>query len=473
MKDAPTVAIHATRYDRDACEIGVAHLGYGAFHRAHQAVYLDDYMARTGDLGWGIAAINLRPSDSAGFAEAAAAQDGYLLKTTAPDGAREYRLVRSHLAHIDWAVDRAGAEAVLSHASVRAVTITVTESGYALDAAGALDATAPEIAAELKGGAPTSVYAYLARALAARAEVLNEPITIICCDNIRANGRMLERNLLTYLELAGRRGLADWVRVNAAFPCSMVDRITPRVAEELTAEVERLRPGCALAPVQCEEFTQWVLEDRFAGPMPNLGKVGVEVVQDVDPYEEAKIRILNGGHTCAAYLGALAGYEAFDQIMGDPALRAHFDAYQTEEVLPGLTRDLPFDKRAYRDRIAARFGNAAIADQLERICADGYAKVSLFIRPTLESCLAQGIEPRRGYDSVASWYVFARRASQGAGPIAYREPNSPLLRPLLARGAEADFARSRPLWADLPETYPGFAPGLMAAIESMEAAWPA
>lgn len=474
MNEMGASPIHATRYDRGACNIGIVHLGYGAFHRAHQAVYVDDYMEETGDLAWGIAAINLRAAEAGAFRTSAAAADGYLLKTTSPEGERHYRLVRSHLTHLDWSAadGRDEAEALLSRPSVHAVTITVTESGYALDADGALDPDDPQIAAEVSGGASATVYAYLAVALDRRAQSINQPISILCSDNIRGNGHKLKRNFLTYLRLTGRNALVEWAEANATFPNSMVDRITPRATDALNAEITRLQPGRALSPIHGETFRQWVLEDHFAGPMPDLTRVGVEVVQDVDPYEEAKIRILNGGHTCLAYLGALAGHQTFDQAMRNPVLRSHFDGYLDNEVLPGLP-DLPFDKSTYRDQVAARFENAAIADQLERICMDGYAKTPIFIRPTLAGCLAKGITPTHGYNSVASWYVFARRAAAGVVSIPYHEPNLTVLTPLLAAGAENDFASARALWADLPEKYPDFAPDLIAAIQKMEATWPA
>ncbi|MHA1549736.1 MAG: mannitol dehydrogenase family protein [Alphaproteobacteria bacterium] len=471
MSDKPKV--HVTSYDRAACQIGFVHLGFGAFHRAHQAVFVDDYMENTGDLSWGIAAVNLRASEADTFTRAASVPDGYLLKTTSPAGDVDLRMVRPHLEFADWSSAPDEAENLLTRPSVQAVTITVTESGYYLEDGGSLNADDPIIAAEVADGLQVSVYAYLARALERRAGAIDQPITILCCDNVRSNGHMLEQNFLTYLGLTGRTELAQWVRARAAFPCSMVDRITPRATETLAAEMTSLFPGQNLNPIHAETFIQWVLGDQFAGPMPDLTRAGVEIVADVDPYEEAKIRILNGGHTGLTYLAALAGHHTFDAAMRDPAMLLHFDNWERNEVLPALTIDLPLDKTAYLDVVAARFGNRAIADSLERICMDGYSKMQIFIRPTLQGCLEQGIMPRHGFDCVASWYVYARRSAAGSMPIAYHEPNWASLEPLLAPGAEADFARSRQLWADLPQRFEEFAPALIAAIEKMEKSWPA
>ncbi len=470
-KDKPKV--HATDYDRAACRIGFVHIGFGAFHRAHQAVFIDDYMEKSGDLGWGIAAVNLRTPEADAFARAAQVPNGYLLKTTSPEGEASLRMVRSHLEFADWSRAPEEAEALLGLPSVHAATITVTESGYFLDDEGSMNAEDPVIAAEIAGNARGSVYAYLARALERRAREIDQPISIMCCDNIRSNGSMLERNFLTYLGLTGRAELAQWVRAKVTFPCSMVDRITPRASEALAAEIASLFPGQNLNPIHAETFIQWVLGDDFAGPMPDLAKAGVEIVRDVDPYEEAKIRILNGGHTGLTYLAALAGHHSFDAAMRDPTMLRHFENWEQKEVLPALTIDLPFDKTAYLEVITARFANEAIADSLERICMDGYSKMQIFVRPTLEACLEQGILPKHGFDCVASWYVYARRSAAGIAPIPYHEPNWASLKRLLVSGAEQDFACSRQLWADLPQRFEQFAPALVAAIEEMEKSWPA
>lgn len=466
------VAVHRTAYDRSAARIGVVHLGYGAFHRAHQAVYLDDYMEATGDLAWGIAAVNLRAEDSAGFAAAQKAEDGYLVKTMAPDGTRAYRMARPHVAFADWADNAERAEKLLALESVHVATVTVTESGYCLGDGGTLDMSHPAVARELNGGGKGTVYAYLGRALGRRMEGGGQPITVLCCDNIRANGRVLRQGLLDYLDALGQQETADWTRENVAFPCSMVDRITPRSSDSLAREATEIFPQREVSPVHAEDYMQWVVEDRMAGLFPDLGRCGVQIVDSVDPYEEAKIRILNGGHTGLAYMGALAGHDTFDQIMEDSRLRRHIDGWEVEEVLPGITIDLPFDKREYWNSVAARFGNRGLADSLERICMDGWAKFPVFVRPTLESCLEQGIRPRFGCDSVASWYVYARRCHLGESRIPYHEPQLERLRPLLALGQEEAFARSRDLWGDLSDRHEDFAADVVSAIHRMEESWP-
>ena len=472
MNSGAITPIYATRYDRAHCQNGVVHLGLGAFHRAHQAVYLDDYMEVTGDLRWGIAAVNLRSADQAALSEIeadVARHDGYFLKSISADSQVALRRVRSHIRFADWSDAPAEAENLLSQASVHLVTITVTESGYYTDPNGNLDLVDPVIQAEIAGGKARSVYGYLRAALGLRMNATGAPLTIACCDNIRENGKMLHRNLLAYLHACKEEALVAWMGQNVAFPCSMVDRITPRSPDTLGPELSALVGKQITSPVMAEDFIQWVLQSSAAGPMPDLAKAGVTVTSDVNPFEETKIRILNGGHTALAYLAALRGVETFDAAMRVPELFAHFENFEKHEVLPALTLSLPFSKEDYLEAITRRFGNRAIGDTVARICADGMAKFPIFIRPTIEGCLAQGILPVHAIRSIAGWYVFARHVAAGKIPFDYVEPAWDTLKPLL--GSEA-FLTSRQLWSDIPQTYPQFTDALREEITEMEALWP-
>ena len=471
--DLDTPSLYRTRYQRDDCQIGIVHIGYGAFHRAHQAIYIDDYMEKTNDLRWGIAAVNLRSEEAISFNKSSQVKDGYIIKTIDVDGTTDFRQVRSHLQFTDWTSTPDAAEQLLSNSNVHVATVTVTESGYYLDGNGDLDITNEIISNEINGAQTRTIYGYLSNALRRRMDIINQPMSVLCCDNIRANGKMLKKNLLSYLKATNQPNLSDWISQKISFPCSMVDRITPRANSDLHQEIAQLFESDNFDPIHSEAFSQWVLEDDFAGIMPDLGKSGVEIVGDVDPYEETKIRILNGGHTALAYLGALAGHMTFDEAMHDPVLRNHFGNFEKQEVLPGLQMKLPFDKHEYLQKITDRFCNRAIADQLERICMDGYSKMQLYIRPTLQSCLEQNINPTHAIISIASWYVYARRFQSGNMTIPYHEPYWDQLCPLLNNGQESDFASNTQLWGELPKTYQEFVPEMLEAIERMEQKWPA
>ena len=458
-----------TTYDRDATRVGVVHLGVGAFHRAHQAVYFDDLMERTGDLGWAIAGVNLRSAQSADVARLRDGGGTYVVKSYDPDGRSEFRLVRAHKAFFDWSRCAAEAEDVVSAAGVRALTLTVTESGYCLADDGRLDLGNPEIRAELDGSGKSSVYAYLRVALRKRRAAGGRPLTILCCDNLRGNGAMLERNLGHYLAASGESELAAWVSERVSFPRSMVDRITPRPDARHAGEVAERFGIRDDFTIHCEQFRQWVIDDRFAGGRPDLDAAGAELVEDVHPYEEAKIRILNGAHLALAYLAALRGFETYDAALRDPALDAFFDALTTTEVLPSLDGPTPVDLPAYRDSVKRRFLNRSIADRLTRIAMDGASKFPVFLLPTIRACFARGVVPRSALTSVASWYVFLRRLEEGHLRFDYVDPKLPMIRPLLGKGREEEFARLAGLWGDTPRRHPEFVRELCARIAELDA----
>lgn len=416
-------------YDKGECQTGIVHIGYGNFHRAHQAVYIDEYMNKTGDLRWGIVAVNLI---NEGFREI----DDYILKTPS-----SYKIVRSHLDYIDWTKNRTVAKHMLALPSVHLVTVTVTESGYA-------------------PGSP--LFEYLACGLRNR----KTPITIACCDNIRQNGLVLETQFLAYLYQTNQHELADWVRENVKFPSSMVDRITPRTTDELRRDVETLFPGFGHTAVQTEEYSQWVIEDKFASDFPDLTKVGVVITKNIEPYEETKIRILNGGHTSLAYLGALSGYRTFVEVMNDASHRKHFKKLQEDEIVPSIDIELPFDIHEYVDSVEQRFSSATNLDELDRICMDGFTKFHTFVVPSLRKCLEHGKRPVQIYKSIAAWYIYSRKFARGCKRIKYNEPNWTLLEPLLRDGAIDQFVSNERLWGDIPKKYITFTRDLKSILLS-------
>jgi len=457
---------------------GIVHVGPGAFFRAFIAPYTDEAIAAGGPKGedWGIIAVSLKSPTAR---DALIPQRClYAALERGPDG----DVPRQVGAITDVLVAPENPAAVLdamARPEIRIVTLTVTEKGYCHNPrTGSLQTDHPDIAHDIATiDTPRTALGFLVLALARRREAGIPPFTVLCCDNLPSNGAMLRQLVTEFARQRDAAGtsdrLAEWIAGHVAFPSAMVDRITPRTTPALIDEAEALFPGKAHSPIHSEDYIQWVLEDNFASSMPDLTRAGVEIVKDVDPYEEAKIRILNGGHTGLAYLGALAGHATFDEAMRDADLRRHFDGLETQEVLPGLQLELPFDRASYCLRVAERFANEAIADALERICMDGFAKFPIFIRPTIEGCLAQGITPRHSYESIASWYVYARRSAAQQTSIPYHEPNWPLLAPMLEPGCEANFAASSLLWGDLPDRYPGFVDGIVNSIEEMDRTWPA
>jgi len=416
-------------YDKTNCQMGIVHIGYGAFHRAHQAMYIDDYMEKTGDLRWGIVAVNLR---NEGFREI----DDYIVKTPSM-----HKIVRSHLDYIDWTKNKTIAKHLLTLPSVHLITITVTESGYT-------------------PGSP--LFEYLACGLRNR----KTPVTIMSCDNIRQNGIVLETQFLAYLYQTNQYELALWIRENVKFPSCMVDRITPRTTDALRHAVDAIYPGYGQTAVQTEEYSQWVIEDKFASDFPDLTRVGAVITKDIEPYEETKIRILNGGHTSLAYMGALSGYRTFDQVMNDPSHREHFRNLQKYEIAPSIDIDVPFDISDYIDTVEERISSETNVDDLDRICMDGFTKFHTFIVPSLRKCLEQGKRPIHIYKSITAWYIYSKKFARGCTKIRYNEPNWILLEPLLKDGAVDNFVRNERLWGDIPRKYVTFTRDLKTILMS-------
>ena len=427
--------MYKTTYDKSECQTGIVHIGYGNFHRAHQAMYIDDYMEKSGDLRWGIVAVNLR---NEGFREI----DDYILKTPS-----SCRIVRSHLDYIDWTKNRTIAKHMLTLPSVHLITVTVTESGYA-------------------PGSP--LFEYLACGLRNR----NTPITILCCDNIRQNGKVLEAQFLAYLYQTNQHEMADWVRGNVKFPSCMVDRITPRTTSQLLSRKIGRRPVPHLRghnPLyKLRNTLKWVIEDNFASEFPDLSQVGATIVHDIGPirrnenYECSTVVI----HLHSRTLVLFPAIRTFDQVMRNKSHLDHFRKLQKEEIIPSIEMELPFDIDEYAEIIEERLSSAANHDELERICMDGFTKFHTFILPSLRVCLNRGKRPIQIYKSIAAWYIYSRKFAKGCKKIRYNEPNWSLLEPLLKEGKFDDFVTSERLWGDIPKTYITFSRDLKTLLMS-------
>ncbi len=459
-------------YNRDAMEIGVVHLGVGAFHRAHQAPYFDALMETTGELQWAVAGINLRHAQSENIKRLRARDGEYVLKTVPSEGNASFRLIRSHKRLLDWTTEIEEAEEIVARQSVQAMTITVTESGYCLGEDSELDLSNPEIQAEIAGTAATTVYAYLRGSLTRRMRAAAGSLTILCCDNIRENGLFLQRNLMAYLDTVGDNALSEWIVEHVSFPCSMVDRITPQPERANSDEVAELFGIHGDFTVHAESFAQWVIEDSFRGVKPNLNAAGVQFVRNVDGYEQPKIRILNGGHTSLVYLGVLHGHETFDSALSDPELAKFFHDFIYQEVIPSLGDNVAVDLQAYSKSIKSRLLNRRIADSIGRIAMDGASKFPIFIVPTVRGCFGRGIAPTHALRSIASWYVFMRHVRTGTISFDYLEPKWAIVDGCLADGKEKAFARHSELWGDTPDMHPQFVDGILNEIDSLMARFP-
>ena len=427
-------------YDRDAVTAGVVHIGVGGFSRAHQAVYLDRLLAARGPREWGVRGVGLRPADAQVSRDLREQDHLYSVTVLHPDGHREARVVGSHVDHLYAPDDPAAVVARMADPATRVVTLTVTEGGYGLDeASGELDPETEGVAHDVAHrDAPSTVFGVVVEALARRRTHGVAPFTVVSCDNLPGNGDVARRAFSGYARLLDP-DLADWVAGEVAFPTSMVDRITPGTSEEDAAAVDAALGVHDARPVVTEPFSQWVLEDRFTCGRPALEEVGVQLVDDVEPYELMKLRLLNAGHQVVAHLARLAGLTYVHEAFGDPVLRGLVQRYLEDEASPTLPRVPGVDLRAYRQSLLERFANPHVRDTLARNSTDGSDRIPAFLLPVVRDRLADGGEVPVAALAVAAWVrhlqgvddegrpleVLDRRREELAGPAA-RSGGDPL-----------------------------------------------
>ncbi|QTC91853.1 mannitol dehydrogenase family protein [Brevundimonas goettingensis] len=438
LSDATLAATPAAKpaYDRAAVKTGVVHLGIGAFHRAHQAVVFDDALA-SGDLRWGVLGASLR---SPGVRDQLNPQDG-LYTLVVRDGADEHlRVIGAGQGVLVGPEDPAALVAAMAHPDVHIVTLTVTEKGYRLDpATGDVMVEDPEVAADLADiSAPRTAPGFVVAALRARKAVGLAPFTVISCDNLPHNGARIRAGVL---EMAKRIDpeLADWVAAEGAFPQTMIDRIVPATIPE---DIDKLAGRIGVRDegmVKAEPFTQWVIEDRFAGPRPDFAALGVQLTDAVAPWEDAKLRLLNGAHSAVSYLGALSGHEHVHEAVANPVLKAFVEALwdEAETTLnppPGL------DIAAYREELMARFSNSALMHRTRQIAMDGSQKLPQRLLAGTAERLAAGQSIEALALGVAAWMKWQSGVTETGETFVVDDPLAAKTAELLA-GADTDEAR--------------------------------
>lgn len=398
-------------YDIRHTRIGIVHIGAGAFHRAHQAVYLDDLLATHPD--WAICGVSLNSRD---VRDALQPQDG--LYTLALLGKLTRLRVIGALREVLCAREEPAAVlARLAEPAVRLVTLTITEKGYCLKG-NDLDLDHPDVQADLASPRlPRSAIGYLVAGLRARREHGTPPFTVLSCDNLADNGHRLRRAVL---QLARQLDddLADWIDAYVAFPCSMVDSITPATDDALRERV-RNELGCEDAwPIQREEYTQWVVEDRFCNERPPLEHFGVTLSQDIAGYDRAKLRLLNGAHSSLAYLGSLMELDSVGDAMAEPALAGFVERLMRESIAPAIALPHGMDAGGYIDAILERFHNPAIRHRLSQIAWDGSQKLPVRLLSTIADALTQGRPIHALCLPIAAWMHFVRRqATRGVALV--------------------------------------------------------
>jgi fructuronate reductase len=402
------------RFDPGSLRLGIVHLGIGAFHRAHQAVFTEDAIAAAGG-DWGICGVTQR---SRAVVDQLAPQDG-LYTVAARDGDGERLRVVGSVRELMWAqADPQALVAQIAAPATRVITLTVTEKGYHHDpATNRLRLDSPEIAADLARQDPHTVVGQLARGLERRRRDGGAPLTVVCCDNLPDNGRVLGGLVR---EFAARLDTADallaWIEESVRFPATMVDRITPATTDEDRARVAAALGADDHGVVVTEPFSQWVIEDDFAAGRPAWEQAGAIVTNDVGPYEQIKLRLLNGSHSTIAYLGALADYELVaDAVSPAAPFLGVARALMSDDVAPTLDVPDGFDLPAYQSQLLERFANPALRHRTVQIAMDGSQKLPQRLLGTVRDRRRAGAEPALAALGVAAWmrFVSARRTDGG------------------------------------------------------------
>ncbi|MBY8859497.1 mannitol dehydrogenase family protein [Nocardia sp. CA2R105] len=461
--------LSSSTYDRSGLTAGIVHFGVGGFHRAHQAMYIDRLLARGGSKEWAICGVGVLPGDRR-MRDVLAAQDGqYTLSVVGADGVWDTRVIGSITEYLYAPDDPEAVLAKLADPATRIVSLTITEGGYGIDATtGEFDAAEPSVAADLAPDAvPRTVFGLVVEALARRRAAGIAPFTVMSCDNIQGNGEVARRVFGTFARLRDA-DLGEWIDREVSFPNSMVDRITPVTPPEAEAEVLRRTGITDWWPVITEPFTQWVLEDSFTLGRPAYEEVGVQVVEDVTPYELMKLRLLNAGHQGIAYFGHLCGYRMVHDAARDPLFDRFLMRYMDFEATPTLRPVPGVDLDSYKRTLIERFGNPAIGDTIARLCAESSDRIPKWVLPVIRERLAAGGEIDCAAAIVASWARYAEGVDEQGEPIEVVDRLRDRLVPLAQRQRTdpTAFLCDRSVFGDLIDE-PRFVRPYLAALESL------
>jgi len=421
-----THPVRVPKYDRHKITHGIFHIGVGGFHRAHQALYLDEYFHQNPDSDWGICGVGLLEFDQR-MRDALNSQNClYTLVERSPesDSARVIGSITQYLFAPD---NRQSVIDALASPQCRIVTLTITEGGYYyIEGSGEFDVNHPTIQHDLQHpDQPIGVYGFLTAALDQRRKQGLPPFTVLSCDNLQGNGNIVRTMLTAFAKLQDPE-LGDWISSNVAFPNCMVDRITPATAP---ADIEMIRAQFGIEdawPVVAEPFLQWVVEDKFCAGRPNLESVGVQFTDDVHPYEMMKIRLLNASHLLIGYLGTLMGYTFVHETMADPLIRQAVERLMAE-VTSTLQPVSGIDLDHYKRTLIERFANPKIRDQLPRVSLNGSAKLPKWVLSSLRDKLQQDGSIDYLSLTVAAWFRYLNGQDDQGNSIAIDDPMADVL----------------------------------------------
>ena len=447
-----TTDVQLPAYDRSTITVGIVHFGVGGFHRAHQALVVDRLLEQGLGADWGICGVGVLPGDRA-MQRALEAQDClYTLVEKDADGNRTARVIGAIVEYRFAPDDPEAVVERLADPATRIVSLTVTEGGYQISpVTGEFELTAPAIAADLQPGAvPGTTFGLVAEALNRRRERGIAPFTVMSCDNILGNGSVAQKAFCAFAD-AKDPGLGEWMRAEVAFPNSMVDRITPVTTDADRAEIADQFGVTDAWPVVAEPFFQWALEDSFSDGRPPWDAGGVQLVEDVKPYELMKLRLLNASHQGIAYFGHLMGYRYVHDAVDDATMASFLLAYMRTEAIPTLLPVPGIDLGEYTETLIKRFRNSQVKDTIARLAAESSDRIPTWLVPVIKENLAAARPVRLSAAIVASWARYAEGVDEAGEPIVVVDRLAESLT-ATAREQQGDplaFIRNRELFGDL------------------------
>lgn len=404
------------QYNRNNVKAGILHIGVGNFHRAHEEYFTNSLLKDADQQEWGIHGAMLLPSDERLYRALKKQEGEYTLTVCGRDGKDEVFRIGS-LVKLDWAMENP--EAILSAIAdkhIRIITLTITEGGYNMEkSTGEFMMDNPSVQHDLLAPhAPKTTFGYVAEGLRRRKAAGNGPVTILSCDNLQHNGHTARKAFMSFVQ-AQDAELAEWMEANVTFPNSMVDRITPATRPDDIARLNRKNGTTDEAPVYCEDFIQWVIEDNFIAGRPAWERVGAEFTDDVTAYENMKLSLLNASHTLLSYPSFLSGYRKVDDAMHDDRIVRFVRTFMDKDITPYVPAPGNTDLELYKQTLVERFGNRSVSDQIARLCFDGISKFPVYVMPNLIKMIAEGADLTRVAYLIAAYRHYLKYMTDDNG----------------------------------------------------------
>lgn len=403
-------------YDRNQVKAGIVHIGVGNFHRAHEEYYTNQLLEDATQQQWGICGVALLPSDEPLYRALREQENMYTLTVCGRDGKDEVYCIGS-LVELIWGVENPQAVIdKIADKDIKIITLTITEGGYNMDkSTGTFMLDNKSIQEDFaQPHAPKTVFGFIAEGLRKRMEAGNGPITILSCDNLQHNGNTAKKAFTSFIEAQDRK-LAAWVAENVTFPNSMVDRITPATTPADIERLNRMNGTNDKAPVYCEDFIQWVVEDNFIAGRPAWEKVGVEFTDDVTAYENMKLSLLNASHEMLSFPAFLSGYRKVDDAMHDERFVRYLRTFMDKDITPYVPAPGNTDLELYKQTLIERFGNRSVSDQLARLCFDGVSKIPVYIMPNLINMIRDRADLTRMAFFIATYRHYLKYKTDDKG----------------------------------------------------------